>query len=789
MKPLGETRLFHPLSASTPGIRRIAVIGASLAYGAGVVPDHTLPAHLENRLNAESLGEFFEVANLARNASNLWHAWSTFQYHCADLGFDAVVLTICNNDTKMFDSIVPARSTERPWDGTYQFEVARKTFKCIRQFSESRQIPAIVAFYTLAWSDADYVAAAARACAEAGLPFVDLRSYLQDTLGSLDSRHFASEFDGHPSTLTHATAAARVAAEILAHARLAPLAGETDLAATAERLTLQMQSQGRDIDESLGWGRRTLAAKEMAWRGLVSKPAGVRLGRSDDVLGRLGAHSAVWRRHREIAAAFHGLGRAELDAVWNRLDNYYAHIKELDEYLFYLDSGVIADHTAEVEDHLADPCAAYRGVIAQLRPELIVQARRKTAEVVALLAPPDLDLQVPGRPHPLAAVHCELTRQFARQLERLSCLLPERIVDYSRLDLIALLRIHWAANYLNRIWSDLEVAPLDRMESADAFTSIDVKLEAQDGVETSTAVGKLHVTVDAIEPLRRRFIEANHFSLDRRRHVYHFEMPYFARGNVHVEVPPHSPGHDRLMDGRLTLSGIRVYHGGQILPGERGAWWKQAPDVRTASVKLRAVRPNVDGQIRDRQQLDSLQSRGVNLFAKGRRLETAHWTPIRSKVDRSRNPRLPGVRRAAKLVEDREPRNSHDVRRDFSIEGGWYALSFLARADERSALWIWLGDVNAPNRAEARFDLLRGRLEDVGTSSGRVTAVEGDMIAMADGWWWCWLAAQFSQPERGQAVIALADATGQMYYDGDGRSGAWLRAIRLEASERPTLDL
>ena len=118
MVPFSETRAFYPVGPSVSGVHRVALLGDSMTYGAQVAPAETLASHLEKALNATLLGQFFETVNLGRNGSNFWEAWSSFEFHLAERGFDAAVLSICHNDTQLFDNAVEYES--EPWAGTFQ---------------------------------------------------------------------------------------------------------------------------------------------------------------------------------------------------------------------------------------------------------------------------------------------------------------------------------------------------------------------------------------------------------------------------------------------------------------------------------------------------------------------------------------------------------------------------------------------------------------------------------------------------------------------------------------------
>src|SRR5262249_48645963 len=240
----GETRCYYPVGSRVPGLYRVATIGDSFTYGAAVVPSETLASHVERALNAAFIGLFFETVNLGRNGSNFWHAWSTFEGHYAERGFDAVLLSVCNNDTSLFDGN-GVRYKTVPWSDSIQVSLLRDDLRRIKRFTEQNGILLIVYFYSFAKGDIFPISVTRQACEDAGVPFIDMRSFLEDQLGRSPRQHVASVLDGHPSGHTHSLAARRIVDEI-SHLQFFPRTdGPIDISHETWRLTEAMRNQGR----------------------------------------------------------------------------------------------------------------------------------------------------------------------------------------------------------------------------------------------------------------------------------------------------------------------------------------------------------------------------------------------------------------------------------------------------------------------------------------------------------------------------------------------------------------
>lgn len=788
MYSFAESRLFHTLSPAPTGVNRIAVIGDSMTYGSGVPPNQTMPAFLERTLNAAELSRLFQVANLARNGSNLWNAWSSFEYHLAHKGFDAVVLTICGNDTRMYDSIVRRDAKEFPWTGSFEFEVAKRTFGYVKEYAIANRLPVIVTFYSLLSTDSALSGAAADACKAAGLAFVDLQAHLADALGNHSAQTYASPFDGHPSSVVHQVAARRIADEILrlSHFRT-DAAKHVDVAGNIEAAVQKMFSASRDVESCLDWGLRTVETKTLAWRRRLNKPSNISVERLDEVRSDLQSRYRAWQNHQEIAATLTAGNTSTHHQRWGLLVSFSAAMVEVDEYLFFLESGTIAGFEAHVETLLKSFVAENSAAMVTVRPDELLSAKARADRIAALLNPTNVDDATVYSAHPTLQIFCQLTRQLGVQLDRMARLLSQSSARSSCRVAVALFQIQRALNYMDSFARETAVLNDHPLDQASPYTCIDVVIEAPEGTDVPDARTFLYVTVDAVHPQRKRFTERQLCGLEARRHLYHYELPYFALGDVRVEIPVTAPGYDRVLDGRVIISSVKIYHSGAS-SSQAGATWVNVPSFPSASIFIPSVRPAASGPVLEEPRFFVSDSTSVDLFASKPPFDPLAWKSVRSDLSHSDESPTLGKVPTIKLVEDRTANNSHDIRRQFTSSHGEYAFSFFARGEERTRIVAWLGNFGHPDHIQVQFDLRAGTV--VGQSAASAFAnMRCGLVAMSDGWWWCWVTTKLPEIEQSNAMLALCDDLGRMYYDGDGKSGLQLGGIQLQRGHRPTLPL
>jgi lysophospholipase L1-like esterase len=190
-------------------LRRFAFIGDSYVFGQGVGPDETLPACAERYLNEVLGGWPVEAVNLGVSGYNIWNAWLAFKRE--PQVYDAIVLTLCNNDMQLFERTFGVEYEDRAplWEPEHFFRgLIAACFDDISTFSSAQKIPIAVCYYNF-WAAKEQVRIGQvidGLCASRGIPFVDFFSHFAErnlTLADL----MVSEGDYHPSKLAHDAAA------------------------------------------------------------------------------------------------------------------------------------------------------------------------------------------------------------------------------------------------------------------------------------------------------------------------------------------------------------------------------------------------------------------------------------------------------------------------------------------------------------------------------------------------------------------------------------------------------
>lgn len=599
---VGETRAFFPVGPRVPGLHRIATIGDSLTYGAAVPPSQSLASHLETALNAAIPGAFFETVNLGRNGSNFWHAWSTFEYHFAPRGFDAVVFSICDNDTRLFEGNSVAYD-ESPWRGSFQFALLIDTLAQIKEFAERQRLLVILHYYTFMEWDIPLIAQVAEACGKVGVPFIDMRRFLIEEAGQIPSQCVASPLDGHPSGAVHNLAARRIVDEIVASGWFGEPQGPVDIAGETARLAATMRAQGRPVEQSLHWALRVLEAKTRSWQRRLTKPQGMALGDAAAVRDRFAAEFAIWWRGVALAAWADCLPAAERAGLWEALASYATWVCKLDELVYVLETEPDGDRLRAIADLLlsAEYYRARADHFATLGPNQLAAYRERATALIDSLATNGPEPPSNDRPPLLVEALLELTGQVLVHVERLSALAEAVHHVSSDSPRAALLRAAWWAVTQCAAWfydfSRAVAGPLATVERGGFYTRIEILVEAPNGNDDNVPRTFLYVAVDYRRPARRRIVERQLCGHEKKRWVYNFEMPAFVLADVQVWVPPDAPAHDRFTGGATMISEIRIYDlgSGELIAEAAGFHWRRSEGEFSAMITLAAVRPHAHG--------------------------------------------------------------------------------------------------------------------------------------------------------------------------------------------------
>ena len=190
-------------------LRRFAFIGDSYVFGQGVGPDETLPACAERYLNEAYGGWPVEAVNLGVSGYNIWNSWLAFKR--TPQVYDAIILTLCNNDAQLFERTFGVAYENRVplWDKEHFFnKLITACFDDISTFVKTQNIPIAVCYYNF-WAAKEQVRIGqiiGDLCDSHGIPFVDFFSHFTERSLPLADL-MVSEGDYHPSKLAHDAAA------------------------------------------------------------------------------------------------------------------------------------------------------------------------------------------------------------------------------------------------------------------------------------------------------------------------------------------------------------------------------------------------------------------------------------------------------------------------------------------------------------------------------------------------------------------------------------------------------
>ena len=244
---------------------RVACIGDSMMYGQGVFPRSTLPAQLSRFLNAAFSDDLVWVDNFGESSGNLWHAWGNLRSCLRYKRFDALVFSVCQNDSFIFESNT-VRYPDEPI-AYWRASLARvhELFADVADVCRRENIVPTIVYYSFVEADTPIVELLKPLLAELSLPMVDMLAAYRDQTGINAASYRASEFDGHPSGLAH-----ELTARLLTRELQQALKGkETGHFSREPRGTLNgalgdLIGQRVPVDTALLWAGEALATKRTA---------------------------------------------------------------------------------------------------------------------------------------------------------------------------------------------------------------------------------------------------------------------------------------------------------------------------------------------------------------------------------------------------------------------------------------------------------------------------------------------------------------------------------------------
>ena len=198
------------------GVFRILVLGDSMVFGDGVLPEETITAHMERVVNQKYTQTFYHVINMSNDGFSVMDYESEFKYKGLLFKPDIVVLILCGNDAE----VIGVQEVERYNDHcTRIWNKSSESWpffydSLMKLISAFGKIPCLVTYYGLS-----YDSIADMACSrlseifkKRGIPFLDLKKKLEWVPVH---RQAASLVDGHPSGHVHRIAAIEICKKLL----------------------------------------------------------------------------------------------------------------------------------------------------------------------------------------------------------------------------------------------------------------------------------------------------------------------------------------------------------------------------------------------------------------------------------------------------------------------------------------------------------------------------------------------------------------------------------------------
>jgi len=228
MQTINYERNFWATEEKPPGLYRILCLGDSLAYGSGVLPEESLPAHLETILNPATWNSQIEVINGAVSGFSIYDDWHHYIHYRHRYKPDLVIFILCDNDIELFNiSTLHAQDIKisyqehvtQCWEeGSIHYQNALLGLKSIGSQLKEQNIPVITAFYSVHEPDSikTMISTLENASKDNNICFVDLSvDFTGTSSSSYNENYKVSQADGHPSNIAHRIAAKRLSRYIV----------------------------------------------------------------------------------------------------------------------------------------------------------------------------------------------------------------------------------------------------------------------------------------------------------------------------------------------------------------------------------------------------------------------------------------------------------------------------------------------------------------------------------------------------------------------------------------------
>lgn len=575
MAHLFESRTVADNLSGIERLCRVVCIGDSIMYGQGVWPRQTFPAHLTRMLNAAFPHHLVWCDNRGESSGNVWHAWDSFRRFADGNEVDVLILSICENDSQIFESNTVRYSNEHKlqyWEEhTPNWTLVRAVMEDLRQYCNNFFIHPIALFYTYNKNFSGISNIVRRICEELCIDFIDLLEFFHDQSGISVREYQASPFDGHPSSLAHETCARRVARvlsrEWVFRAERA-VGGGTTLAEAITAASLQMMDNGTPAPDVVWWSEQALAGKEAgARRAFYGGKEAPTIGDTAEAREAIAARYRAWF-DGEVCKARAGLvtslfrnGQAET------LGSLHGKVRNLSELAYCAEVAREGRLLTDLANLLGT--SAFFRAAGRLRPlphdwSTRMDGRAKAASDMAraagelhdLLAREDTNRVYVGQLAQTAAACASVFDRLAtRILERSgdvgdpACEFFWQVCEHTASTAFASLRkIEEAVLPVGEVRSD---GPL-------LFTRVSVLLEGEKYHDRPFGYCNLTVECDYIVPERMRHRDKLWADVEHPGYLHVFEVPVMLAGNIRVGVPEWEPLKARFLDGSTRLSSVEI---------------------------------------------------------------------------------------------------------------------------------------------------------------------------------------------------------------------------------------
>lgn len=628
MAHLYETRNFDVDLSGASYLGRVVCIGDSMMYGQGVLPRHTLPAHLSGTINAAYPDKLIWVDNHGQSSGNIWNAWEPFRQFADRNRVDVVVFSICQNDSQVFDSnTVRYHGSEKLqyWlPGTPYRKLVERTLSEVEAFCGSRNIVPVVLFYSFVSSDEPIIEILSEICAERGIELLDMLSHFREDSGISVREYSASPFDGHPSSLAHGLCARHLTRIIMETRAFTdrPVIADTTVSESVVQACRDIGVEGATGTHVLFWAQEVLEAKARRLRRMRRSGSGIELGDVDAARNDIATLYAQWRMQTVRKVGVSAADREIAEHLIEPLVKVHANVRNLSELAYCAEVADDADMVGDLSNLLATS-EFYKGE-GRLRP--IVREwpdnLRKRRDQAADIAGQVRELAQRTSPDTTGAGYlrslselAEMTGKYcgriAEQAERrlAEILSIEKPVYWQVCEYATATAINQQTSLLRELSaldaSDLgHVAPVEDLPGAvhaegvhgmhgeDLYTRITVVLEGGKVEGEPRGACNLLVEVDYAAPARIRHRDKLWAGVEAERFVYIFEVPLLLSGDITVGDPDWDPMRVRFLNGATRLESVEVRH---VDPGRDTAdapivlLWKAETNEHRARITFRRI--------------------------------------------------------------------------------------------------------------------------------------------------------------------------------------------------------